>query len=143
MSRIFAELVNLKWGGKRPSLIDRCQILSPIQQSSMQQCTGVTFQSSSALMPVAPIKGLAPMHFSILQPMLLLCGHTSAEWTTQHIPYLVVHSSLDSFWMRSLFRLRSSYRIRSPLRLIVTNSNSCLFTFFGLKYMNGANMANT
>ena len=29
-----------KIGGNRPSLIDRCQILSPIQQRSMQQCTG-------------------------------------------------------------------------------------------------------
>ena len=30
------------------SLIDTCQVLSPIQQSSVQQCTGVTFQSSLA-----------------------------------------------------------------------------------------------
>ena len=67
LSRIFAQLVSLKLGGNKPSLIHRCQILSPIQQSS------------SALVPVAPIKGLASMRFSILQPMLLLCGHTSAE----------------------------------------------------------------
>ena len=63
----------------------------------MQQCTGVTFQSSSALVPVAPVKGLASMHSFILQPMLLLCGHTSVEQATQHFPYSVVHSSLDSF----------------------------------------------
>ena len=107
--------IGLKWGGNRLSLIDRCQMLSPIQQSSMQQCTGVTFQISLVLLPVAPIKGLASMHFSILQPMLLLCGNTSAEQTTQHIPYLVLYSSLDSFWMRSLFHLRYSYRISSSL----------------------------
>ena len=86
----------LKMGGNRPTLIDRCQILSTIQQSSMQQFTGVTFQSSSAPVPVAPTKGLASIHFSILQPMLLLCGYTSAELAT-HFPYLVVNSSLDSF----------------------------------------------
>ena len=56
------------WGGDRPSLIGRCQILPPIQQSSMQQCTGVTFQSSLVPVPVAPIKGLASMHFFVLQP---------------------------------------------------------------------------
>ena len=44
----------------------------------MQQCTGVTFQSNSAPVPVAPIKGLASMHCPILQPMLLL-WYTSAE----------------------------------------------------------------
>ena len=115
MSRIFVELVSWKLGGNWPPLIDRCQILSPIQQSSMQQSTGVTFQSSSALVPVAPIKGLASIHFFILRPMFLLCGHKSTEQVTQHFPYLVVHSSLDSFWMRSLFRLGSSYRTRSPL----------------------------
>ena len=65
------------------------------------------------------IKGLVSMHFSILQPMLLLCGHTSAKQATQHFPYLVVNHSLDSFWMRSLFRLRSSYRMRSPLTSFV------------------------
>ena len=116
-----SELVSWRLGGNRPSLIDRYHILSSIQQSSMQQCTGVTFQSSSTPMSVAPIKGLAPMHFSILQPILLLCGHASAEMTPQHFPYLVVSSSLDSFWMRSLFRLRPSYRIRSPL-----SENVCL-----------------
>ena len=84
----------LKLGGNRPTLIDRCQILSTIQQSSVQQCTGITFQGSSAPVPVAPIKGLALMHFSILQQMLLLCGYTSAELATQHFPYLVVNSSL-------------------------------------------------
>ena len=68
----------------------------------------------------SPTKGLASMHFSILQPILLLCGYTSAELATQHFPYLVVNRSLVSFWMRSLFHLRSSYRIRSPL-------NNCVF----------------
>ena len=46
--KLLTELVSWKFGGNRPFLIDRYQILSPIQQSFMQQCTGVTFQSSSA-----------------------------------------------------------------------------------------------
>ena len=49
----------------------------------MQQFTGVTFQSSLAPVPVAPTKGLASMHVSILQSMLLLYGYTSAELATQ------------------------------------------------------------
>ena len=44
-----------------------------------------------------PLKELASIHFFILYPMLLLCGHASAEKATQHFPYLGVHSSLDSF----------------------------------------------
>ena len=56
----------LKIEGNILSLIDRCQILLPIQQSPMQQCTGVIFQSSSVPVPVAPTKWLALMHFSIL-----------------------------------------------------------------------------
>ena len=63
----------------------------------MEQYTGVTFQSSSAPVPIVPAKGLASMHVFILQPMLFLCGHTSAEWAAQHFPYLVVNSSLDCF----------------------------------------------
>ena len=46
--------------------------------------------------------GRKTAQFLILQPMLLLCRHTSAEYATQHFP---------------LFCLRSSYRIRSPLRV--------------------------
>ena len=49
-----------------------------VTYSAEQQCTSVTFQSSSAPVPVDLVKGLALMHFSILQPMLL-CGYTSAE----------------------------------------------------------------
>ena len=58
----------------------------------MQQCTGVTVQ-----VPVAPIKGLASMHFFILQLIPLLCRHISAVWASQHFPYLIVDISMDSF----------------------------------------------
>ena len=50
LSRIFSELVSWKLGGNIPSLIDRCKILSHIQQSSRQECTGACSPYFSALL---------------------------------------------------------------------------------------------
>ena len=115
MSRIFAELVSWKLGGNRPSLIDRCQILSPIQQSSLQQCTGVTFQSSSALVSVALIKSW----LQCTSPFFNQCS------CYVDIPQLDRLLNISLIWLYTihwilsewdlLFRLRSSYRIRSSL----------------------------
>ena len=131
MFRIFAELISWKLGGNRLSVIDICQILSLILQS--KQCTTHRCHFSEQFISSAcsPYKRIGfYAHLYSLTNVLVVWTYLNWIGHTIFLPYFIVDSSLDPLWMRSMFHLRSSYSITSPLSLsssdIMLDSYYCL-----------------